>query len=383
VTHPLYLLLGPTAWAGPPGSYSYSSLAAIERCPRQWQLARSRYGDLPRFPARPHPAAVEGEIVHALLDRLFKALAVRGMPAVGTPPFRETLTEVDLHAAARELLAENDRRLAEHPRASAFRLRTGHQQLVNRVIRLFRGLYQDAALTHRASGLPAAAPRAPKLPPSGAALADLLRDRGAISEVPLAHPTLPFGGVIDLVWPDSGEPVIVDFKTGQVQPQHTRQVTYYAVLWWRSSGVIPGRAEVRYPDRLVPVPLDEELLSRAENDLREQISAAATALGRVPADAVLGDHCRHCDVRQFCDVYWGSRPRRLRAENVCWTRTPSMRRSPWPASLPAAASTFLPRTERPSRSCSARTSPRSPARLPEGSGCGFSGPTPWKGGTWN
>jgi hypothetical protein len=310
------LLLGPTAWASPPGSYSYSSLAAIERCPRQWQLAHSGYGDMPRFPTRPHPAAVEGEIVHALLDRLFKALAVRGMPPVGSPPFREVLADVDLQGGARELLAENECWLAEHPRASAFRLRTGHQQLVNRVIRLFRGLYQDAAVTHRASGLPAAVMRAPKQPPSGPALAALLRDRGAVSELPLAHPKLPFGGVIDLVWPDGGGPVITDFKTGQAQPQHTKQVTYYAVLWWRSSGVIPARAEVRYPDRIVPVPLDEELLSRAENDLRERIRAAVAALGRVPAEALLGGHCRHCDVRQFCEVYWSgpaaSSPGRMR-----------------------------------------------------------------------
>src|SRR3954465_12721577 len=103
MTHPLYQLLGPTATANPPGSYSYSSLAAIERCPRQWQLAHSPYGDLPRFPARPHPAAVEGEIVHALLDRLFKALAVRGMPPLGSPPFREGLAEADLQAGVREL----------------------------------------------------------------------------------------------------------------------------------------------------------------------------------------------------------------------------------------------------------------------------------------
>jgi len=51
--------------------------------------------------ARPHPAAVEGEIVHAILDRLFKALAVRGLPALGTPSFREALAEVDVEQDCR------------------------------------------------------------------------------------------------------------------------------------------------------------------------------------------------------------------------------------------------------------------------------------------
>jgi hypothetical protein len=307
MTHPLYQLLGPTAWAIPPASYSYSSLTAIERCPRQWQLAHSRYGDLARFPTRPHPAAVEGEIVHAVLDQLFKALAVRGMPAMGTPLFRESLAEVDVHKSVRLLILKHERRLADHPRAAAFRLRTSPQQLVNKVIRLFRGLYQDALKTHRAGDLPEAITRAPLQLPSGPALAAILRERGALSELPLVHPTLPFGGIIDLIWLNKGESVITDFKTGREKSEHLKQVAYYAVLWWRCSGVIPGRAEVRYADRFVPVAINEALLVEVEEELRQRVSAAATMLACVPTQAVLGEHCRHCDVRQFCERYWADR----------------------------------------------------------------------------
>jgi CRISPR/Cas system-associated exonuclease Cas4 (RecB family) len=307
MTLPLYQMLGPTAWAIPPSSYSYSSLTAIERCPRQWQLAHSRYGNLARFPTRPHPAAVEGEIVHAVLDRLFKALAVRGMPALGTLSFREGLAEVDIQRSVRHLVVEHERRLADHPRASSFRLRTSPQQLVNQVIRLFRGLYQDAVTTHLASDLPAVVMRAPLQLPSGPALAALLRERGALSELSLVHPTLPFGGIIDLIWSDRGESVITDFKTGQEKPEHKKQVAYYAVLWWRCSGVIPGRAEVRYPDRSIPVSLEEALLVEVEEELCRRVSAVATMLASTPTQAVLGEHCRHCDVRQFCDAYWAGR----------------------------------------------------------------------------
>src|SRR4051812_13374026 len=123
MTIPLYQLLGPTAWATAPASYSYSSLVTIERCPRQWQLSHAHYGDLARFPTRPHPAAVEGDIVHTALDRLFKALAVRGMPPLGTPRFREGLAEIDVQKTVRQLIVEHECHLAEHPRASAFRLR--------------------------------------------------------------------------------------------------------------------------------------------------------------------------------------------------------------------------------------------------------------------
>jgi len=307
MTLPLYQLLGPTAWPIPPISYSYSSLTAIERCPRQWQLAHSRYGDLARFPTRPHPAAVEGEIVHAVLDRLFKALAVRGMPTLATPSFREGLAEVDVQRSVRHLVVEHEHRLADHPRTGAFRLRTSPQQLVNQVIRLFRGLYQDAVTTHRASNLPAAILRAPLQLPSGPALAALLCERGALSELSLVHPSLPFGGIIDLIWSDKGESVITDFKTGQEKPEHKKQVAYYAVLWWRCSGVLPGRAEVRYPDRSVPVSLEEALLVEVEEELCRRVSAVATMLASTPTQAVLGEHCRHCDVRQFCDRYWADR----------------------------------------------------------------------------
>lgn len=307
MTLPLYQLLGPTAWATPPSAYSYSSLTAIERCPRQWQLAHSRYGDLARFPTRPHPAAVEGEIVHTVLDRLFKALAVRGMPALGTPSFREGLAEVDVQGSVRHLLVEHERTLADHPRAGAFRLRASPQQLVNQVIRLFRDLYQNAVTTHRVSDLPAAILRAPKQLPSGPALAALLRERRALSELSLFHPNLPFGGIIDLIWTDKEDSVITDFKTGQEKPEHKKQVAYYAILWWRCSGAIPGRAEVRYPDRLVPVALKEALLLEVEDELRRRVNAVATMLDSIPTQAVLGEHCQHCDVRQFCDSYWADR----------------------------------------------------------------------------
>src|SRR5262249_54851327 len=73
------------------GTRPVTHLAQAYRVRRQWNLPHSRWGAPPRFPTRPHPAAVEGEIVHAVLDRLFKALAVRGMPALKTASFREGL----------------------------------------------------------------------------------------------------------------------------------------------------------------------------------------------------------------------------------------------------------------------------------------------------
>jgi hypothetical protein len=100
--------------------------------------------------------------------------------------------------------------------------------------------------------------------------------------------------------------VIADFKTGQVRPEHKKQIAYYAVLWWRCSGFAPGRAEVRYPGRIEALVLNPELLSEIEGELTRRITAADGALRLVPAEARLGEHCRQCDVRQFCDPYWAA-----------------------------------------------------------------------------
>jgi hypothetical protein len=302
----LYRVQGPTAWASPPSAHSYSSLAAVERCPRRWQLLRSRYGSLDCFPARPTPAAVEGDIVHELLDRLFRALAVRGMPPPGTAPFREGVGAVDIHDSARRLVEEHESLVARHPRGGGFRLRSGPQQLANRVVRLFRELYPEAVATYRATAPRGPVARAPQGLPSGPALLALLHERGALSELTLTHPDLTFFGTLDLVWLDRGTAVIADFKTGAVRPEHKKQIAYYSVLWWRCSGSAPEKAEVRYPGRIETLALNQGLLAEIEAELTGRIAAAAGALRLVPAEARLGEHCRQCDVRQFCDPYWGA-----------------------------------------------------------------------------
>ncbi len=92
----IYRIHGPSAWPEKPGRFSFSSLAAIESCPLQWQLVHARYENLARFPARPHPAAVQGDIVHRTLDLLFKSLALARLPDFGTTEFRREVARVDV-----------------------------------------------------------------------------------------------------------------------------------------------------------------------------------------------------------------------------------------------------------------------------------------------
>jgi hypothetical protein len=301
---PIYRLAGPTALCGPPEAFSYSSLAAVERCPRQWQLTHSRYGDRDRFPARPSPDAAEGEIVHEVLAHLFRRLSFFGLPAQGTDGFRAAVADADPRGLTDRLVGDHEARIRAHPRGAGARLKPPAEQLLNRAIRLFRDLYPAAAATGR---VPFAArgpvPRPGGGLPLGRALADLVECRGALGEVPLAHPGLGFRGVLDLVWWDAG-PVVADFKTGGARPEHATQVGYYAVLWWRVTGVPPVRTEVRYPGAVAAEAVTPERLAMTESDLRSRVRAAAGAVPDAPAAASPGEHCRWCDVRQFCTDYW-------------------------------------------------------------------------------
>ena len=56
---------------------------------------------------------------------------------------------------------------------------------------------------------------------------------------PVAHPTLPVHGVIDLLRRDAAGTHVVDFKTGTPKPEHRDQFALYALLWWRATGDLP------------------------------------------------------------------------------------------------------------------------------------------------
>lgn len=298
----IYTCHGPSAWPEAPTRFSFSSLAAIEVCPLQWQLLNARYPGLARFPARPHPAAVEGDIVHQILDLLFKSLALVGLPEIGTTEFRKEVARLSIRVAVEELIAKHEARLASHPRGAGFRLRVGAQQLVNQIIRLFRAEYSRAVPEPTSSGHehPVKAPKEP----SRAELCNLLNSRGAVSELRLEHPSLPFVGVIDLVRMTDKGAVILDFKTGKDRPSHQDQVQIYAILWWRKTGRRPARTEVRYPAGVEAFSVNEEDLAADELKLGQRIDQVAGTLSAPAATARAGDQCRYCDVRQFCDLHW-------------------------------------------------------------------------------
>lgn len=301
MTTDLYELSSPTKWVSAPELFSFSSLNALESCPLRWQLTRSRWGEHARFPERPRPAALEGSIVHEAIELLVRALGRRGMPGIGTTGFQEALDEVEFWDYFRRELDRWNTRLSEHPRSGPFFvLRTPPRELANRAIRLFREQYTPRDAAPSTSTMHPAQASREEMDPKA-----LLKARGALSEIELEHPTVPFRGIIDLVELSQDGVHIVDFKTGKQKDSHEEQLLLYALLWWRKTGEVPVCTVVQYMNHRVQFDVNESSLLEAERRLASNINAAHRLLSRTPAEArPSSDHCHHCPVRAFCDEGW-------------------------------------------------------------------------------
>ena len=292
-----YELQSPTAWAEPPSMWSSTSLDDVEACPRRWLLLRSGWGDFERFPVRPHPAAVEGRIIHEALDRLTRACGQRGNPAFGSAEFSAALTDADFFPGFARAVAEWQQRLTAHPRPGPpFRLRTSGEELANRAVRMFREQYKaEGNVSWQA------AERATDAPADVKAL--LIRKR-ALSEVKLTHPKLPFVGILDRVQ-DAGEGVeVVDFKTGKPSEKHRRQLLRYALLWWRKTGDAPVSVSAQYLQGVESWPVTQGALEDVESDLEKTIPLLTVVLNAHPAAANPGTGCHTCAVRARCAAGW-------------------------------------------------------------------------------
>jgi hypothetical protein len=292
-----YELQSPTAWAEPPSIWSSTSLDDVEACPRRWQLLRSRWGDFERFPVRPHPAAVEGRIIHEALDRLTRACGQRGNPAFGSAEFSAALTDANFFPGFARAVAEWQQRLTAHPRPGPpFRLRASGEELANRAVRMFREQYKPHGDVASQS-----AERATDTP---ADVRALLTQKHALSEVKLTHPKLPFLGILDRVQETRDGVEVVDFKTGKPSDKHRKQLLRYALLWWHKTGDVPVRVSAQYLQGVESWPVAQGLLEDVEADLEKKIPLLTAVLNAHPAAANPGTGCHTCAVRARCAAGW-------------------------------------------------------------------------------
>lgn len=295
----LYELQAPTEWAAIPTTWSSTSLDELEACPRRWQLLHSRWGDYKRFPTRANPAAVEGTIVHDALDRLTRACGQRGNPPIGTDEFAAALADADFYLGFKRAVMDWQSAFEAHPRPGpAYRLRSTPEDLANRAVRMFREQYKPGG------GKVATGTDGPSEEESD--LGRLLRQKGALSERTLHHPTLPFMGKLDRLQLTKDGVEVVDYKTGRASEKHRRQLLRYAVLWWRETGERPVRVSAQYLEGVDTWPVGPKELEAVEHDLASKISSFTETLRSKPANASTGPNCGRCPVRARCHSGWAA-----------------------------------------------------------------------------
>jgi hypothetical protein len=135
-------------------------------------------------------------------------------------------------------------------------------------------------------------------------LRSTLRQKHALSEVKLRHPTLPFLGILDLVQLTATGVEIVDFKTGRPSEKHGRQLLRYALLWWRTTGDAPKHVSARYLDGVESWPVTQAALIEVEADIGTKIPLWTNTIRTHPAVARPGASCHSCPVRARCALGW-------------------------------------------------------------------------------
>lgn len=287
---------------GPPEHWSYSALALWRDCPRRWWFENSRYaGDQHRYPRRTHPAAVEGTLVHRVLDCFARFLRDK---------VREGAEYADVRAMfplRRELLVALDSYCAKDLEGNP---RVDIQQILARVdldacSNAFRtaapSLWEGWKGAHPAKGCPS-------IPNEGD---DTYR---AATEMWLQAESPRIAGQADVV----ARGLLIDYKTGAQKDTHRQQLRFYALLHWL---VLKKRVRIL---RLIytgsgetldqEAPTEAELSADAEK-LRAEIHVIDNVLtaGSVPPARPTPDRCRTCHVRQLCRDYWEALPTWLEA----------------------------------------------------------------------
>lgn len=303
-------------WPAPPTSWSYSSLKDLEACPRRWMLSRAAYPEMWEgggYPPMPNTAALFGDVVHAALELLVKALVVAGCESTGTAAAVAVLKQLGGYTAIIERALDWClQRLAGNPRVDEDRLRRIRLELGLRIPDArakVQALLSRIDLPHVAAPEPGRTPDEgsddQQAPPRGPL------PMGTHAEVALRAAELRLTGRIDLLAVDEQGAKITDYKTGGQDPSHADQLRTYALLWDLDRVANPARRPTTALTAAYPAgpqsypPPDNAELRTLERDLRERIDAAdATVVGQSPAAKPSAENCKYCQVRHLCDDYW-------------------------------------------------------------------------------
>lgn len=304
-----------------PPLWSYSSLKAVEACPRRYVLSRAKYPDLwdrSGYPVVPSAAALFGDVVHDSLETIVRALTNHGCTSASGQEAVEVLRELGGYTeVAKSMLTRRLARLHDNPRLD----RGGRERLQDQLEhRIPEAREEVQRYLHRMT----LTPREDASPGVGAGSPRYSRGVGSHPEATLQADDLRLWGRIDLVTVGQVQVEITDYKTGIEDERHFDQLHFYAVLWDKddvsnSSRTPLGTLTVSYPSRDVTIgaPSAEQLQTLVDA-LSTRVAAADELVVADEPPARPGDHCTSCAVRPLCTAYWVTTPDPSKLKRGTW-----------------------------------------------------------------
>lgn len=297
----------PASWPAPPKEMTYSSLVAIEICPRRWALHSANYSELwaeHGYPPRIVIKGLTGTIVHSIAETVSRELVRAGCASISDANAVQVMRALGGYSKLISLGIDGAiERCRDNPRATrlieqlAIVLRGKAAEIRTQV----QGLLANFGLTVGASGGNAA----PAVGRSGPL------QHGLYAELTLRARGIGWKGKPDLLGLDSRGCQIVEFKTGERRDDHVFQVLVYGALWSMDDELNPKaqrpfKLTVAYPDGNIDIPVPtSEQLSALIAELRSRTTNAVHCVSQRPPSARPSiENCRFCGVKQLCSEYW-------------------------------------------------------------------------------
>jgi hypothetical protein len=255
------------------------------------------------YPPQPGITALAGNIVHAAVETVLKALSAHGCGSSADPAAVAVLkglggyTGLVEHgiATALDVLADNPRAAGKTAaldaalRVKVPEMRQRVQSIITRAPVSLGGEDHGAASLGSRRPLPA----------------------GSYPEADLQATDLRLAGRADLLTVTADGCVITDYKTGTADPRHAEQVRLYALIWSRDTSLNPGglparRLVLSYPshDEDIEPPTADELEALAAATTEQTTTADSALRQRPPPARPSAANCTLCGVRQLCSDYW-------------------------------------------------------------------------------
>lgn len=300
-------------WPTTPMLWSYSSLKEIESCPQRWMLSRADYPDIWErhgYPALPVVAAIFGNVVHGVAERLSKELGAAGTVSPSAADVVALLASLGgWRGIMRDAIERELARLDGNPRVTSERVDRVRNELIRRTpeaadrVKQFlgrRGLPVAMGSDSRGATEVTHAPK--QRYPAGP---------GTHAECEVTADALRLTGRIDLLVVDEVDVTVVDLKTSSEDESHADQVRLYALLWDLDSQANPEcrpvtKLRVSYPsrERFVDAPGVSQLRS-LEAAMSARIEAADAITQNPPPIATPSEEgCQYCHVKHLCKAYW-------------------------------------------------------------------------------